>query len=617
MKLRFFFLPLLGICIAALIIDSKATELWASDGAVNDLFGSSVSLSGGVGLVGSPFDDSGSIANQGSAYVFRNLNSTNGPILQSVKLVSSDGAASDFFGIATSLSGTMGLIGASGDTIGTHSYRGSAYLFRNLGSAAGQITQSVKLISSDGASSDSFGTSVSLSEKMGLIGAYAHDTNGNEARGAAYLFRNLDTAAGTVTQNAKLIASDGAALDLFGTGISMSGNIGLVGAQYANMGGTEDQGCAYVFRNLNTATGTITQSAKLIASDGAFNDQLGAATSINGNTGLVQAYGDNIGGNLFQGSVYLYRNLDVATGTITQSAKLTTTNGTRYDYLGSQLAQSGNKALVASFGSGVGTNNKQGSVYLFQNLDSASGNVTETLEIRATNGTLNDLFGQSVSLDGDLFAIGAPRAKGVSAGVGSVYVGSIESLTTMDAGNATQTIQGVSFRTNNNWIIGESTDNNFVTLSAGDTASITVAPSAMYIGRFAGSDFNTVNIAGNLVANYVYIGAMSGNVGNTLRLENTSTIDAVALIMGQGNNLVIRGNYTAIPNLLGYLDDTALKVWIGNGLQTVTAANYASLIQSQYSAGLTTITAIPEMKAPVLLAMIGLATSIIRRRPLR
>ena len=56
---------------------------------------------------------------------------------------------------------------------------------------------------------------MSHSGSVGLVGAILDDDNGGNS-GSAYLFRNLDTATGTVNQNVKLLASDGAAEDFFG-----------------------------------------------------------------------------------------------------------------------------------------------------------------------------------------------------------------------------------------------------------------------------------------------------------------------------------------------------------------------------------------------------------------
>ncbi len=82
------------------------------------------------------------------------------------------------------------------------------------------------LTASDGQSNDWFGFAVSQSGNSGLVGAYLDNTR----QGSAYLFRNLDTATGTITQNVKLTASDGAADFILGYSVSLSGNIGVVGA---------------------------------------------------------------------------------------------------------------------------------------------------------------------------------------------------------------------------------------------------------------------------------------------------------------------------------------------------------------------------------------------------
>ena len=57
-----------------------------------------------------------------------------------------------------------------------------------------------------------------------LVTALRDSIGANTHQGSAYLFRNLDTATGTVIQNVKLTASDGAAGDQFGRGLSLSGD---------------------------------------------------------------------------------------------------------------------------------------------------------------------------------------------------------------------------------------------------------------------------------------------------------------------------------------------------------------------------------------------------------
>ncbi len=86
---------------------------------------------------------------------------------------------------------------------------------------------------------------------------------------------------------AGLLASDGAALDNFGSSVSLSGTIGLVGARFDNFGANSYQGSAYLFRNLDTASGTVNEDVKLLASDGYYGDYFGSSVSLSGTTALV------------------------------------------------------------------------------------------------------------------------------------------------------------------------------------------------------------------------------------------------------------------------------------------------------------------------------------------
>ena len=97
------------------------------------------------------------------------------------KLIASDAASGDFFGISVSLSsdGNTALVGAYGKSFQT----GAAYIFTRSGST---WTQQQKLLASDAATNDYFGTSVSLSSdgNTALVGAFGKSSN----TGAAYVY---------------------------------------------------------------------------------------------------------------------------------------------------------------------------------------------------------------------------------------------------------------------------------------------------------------------------------------------------------------------------------------------------------------------------------------------
>jgi sugar lactone lactonase YvrE len=97
---------------------SQQQKLTASDGAGNDGFGYSVSVSGDTAVIGAV--DKNSL--QGAAYVFVR---SGGVWSQQQELTASDGAANDEFGRSVSVSGDTAVIAA----LGKNSYQGAAYAF--------------------------------------------------------------------------------------------------------------------------------------------------------------------------------------------------------------------------------------------------------------------------------------------------------------------------------------------------------------------------------------------------------------------------------------------------------------------------------------------------------
>ncbi|MCZ6611586.1 MAG: FG-GAP repeat protein [Planctomycetota bacterium] len=155
--------------------------------------------------------------------------------------------------------------------------------------------QLAKLLADDGAAFDIFGISVAISGATAIVGAYLNDDNGAES-GSAYLF---DTTTGR--QIAKLLPDDGAADDRFGRSVAIRGATAIVEAF-----GDDDNGAwsgsAYLF---DTTTGK--QIAKLLPDDGAAGggDRFGISVAIRGGTAIVGAYHDDDNGSL-SGSAYLF-----------------------------------------------------------------------------------------------------------------------------------------------------------------------------------------------------------------------------------------------------------------------------------------------------------------------
>ena len=255
-------------------------KLLPDDGAAEDHFGGSVAIGGATAIVGAHGDDNGS--DSGSAYLF---DTTSGE--QIAKLLPNDGATQDWFGASVAISGATAIVGAPGDDDnGTDS--GSAYLFD---ATSGE--QIAKLLPDDGAARDVFGISVAISGETAIVGAWRDDDNGRFS-GSAYLF---DTTTGR--QIAKLLPDDGAELDRFGSSVAISGATAIVGAQLDDDNG-DASGSVYLF---DSTTGR--QIAKLLPDDGAALDLFGLSVAISGATAIVGAHLDDDNGDQ-SGSAYLF-----------------------------------------------------------------------------------------------------------------------------------------------------------------------------------------------------------------------------------------------------------------------------------------------------------------------
>src|SRR5262245_48404556 len=83
-----------------------------------------------------------------------------------------------------------------------------------------------------------------------------------------------------VSEAAKLTASAGAPGDALGFSIAMDGDTVVVGARGDDVDGKVDQGAVYVFVRPEGGWGDAVETARLMASDGAANDQFGVSVAI-------------------------------------------------------------------------------------------------------------------------------------------------------------------------------------------------------------------------------------------------------------------------------------------------------------------------------------------------
>lgn len=186
-----------------------------------DQFGSAFAIQGHLAAVGAP-QATGSDDSSGSAYLFR-LDTGE----QLAELFPENIDLGDCFGSALAMNSTQVLIGAAEYENEAGELGGAAFLFSTL-----NFEELSQFEADDAESGDEFGAAVAISDEFLAIGAPCDDDAGTNS-GSAYFYH-----ATTHELLFKVIASDAAAGDLFGSAIAVSGNYAIVGAPFDDDNGT-------------------------------------------------------------------------------------------------------------------------------------------------------------------------------------------------------------------------------------------------------------------------------------------------------------------------------------------------------------------------------------------
>lgn len=379
--------------------------LTTSDYHQND-YASRVSISGDYAVLGVPSNDydendANLLAGAGAVYIFERDGS--GTWTEIKKIVASDRAAGDSFGISVSMSGYSLLVGASGhdpyNSSGstTLSNAGAAYMI-NRGTSNTEWLETQKIVSNDRAENDSFGASVAvygLSTGLNntvVIGAFREDENivGSTTRtdaGSAYIFSPTSN----WTQTQKITASDRNNDDRFGYSVAIYQNTIVVGAIHEDQpatgsGNLLDSGSAYIFEK----SGTWSQTQKITASNRAAENKFGNRVAVYNDLILV---GTNVPATE-EGQAYLFQKAT----TWSQIENFTASDGVVNNAYSSAIAINDGSIFIGATGESFnaeGTNEmgSAGAIYIYQDVTTASVHESELKNItvypQPTTGILN------------------------------------------------------------------------------------------------------------------------------------------------------------------------------------------------------------------------------------
>ena len=322
----------------------QQAKLTASDTVGPHELGASVAVSGDTVVVGAPLTTVNGVEFQGAAYVFVKPAGGWASETEAARLTASDGADRDALGSSVAISGDTIVAGAPFATISGHLEQGAAYVFVKPAGGWASETETAKLTASDGAPGEMFGETVALAGDTAVVHSDAK-VNANVFQGAAYVFVKPTAGWASATETAKLTASDGAGDDDLGDSLSISGDTVVAGAPDAKVNGHSQEGAAYVF--VKPASGWVseTETAKLTISDGVALNDVGRGVGISGDTVVVGA--DSVS----TGAAYVFVKPAGGWASETETAKLTASDGVSGDdsrYLGRDLRRHGRRRRVPS-----------------------------------------------------------------------------------------------------------------------------------------------------------------------------------------------------------------------------------------------------------------------------
>jgi hypothetical protein len=205
-------------------------------------------------VIGAPGRNvAGNTPNRGIAYVFVAPAGPNTWLTDdtpTATLVASEGAESDFLGFSVGISGPTIVAGAMQDDVGANGAQGSAYVYERPQGGWVDVIESTKLLASDGDAFDRLAFSAAIAGDEIVLGSPTHDVGTQQEQGAAYVYSKPAAgwpSAAERTESAKLVAKDGRAGDHFGGAVDVAKGIVAIGAGADDFGDATDRGSAYVF----------------------------------------------------------------------------------------------------------------------------------------------------------------------------------------------------------------------------------------------------------------------------------------------------------------------------------------------------------------------------------
>jgi hypothetical protein len=410
----------LGSSSGALYIFKKQAPAWESGTETakllpfprimnySDHYGASVAIGNDYFVVGSP----GRYVKTGAVYVY----SAHYPFPLLATLTPSDSKMGKSFGAPVDIDIETGTVvaGAVDDTVNGY-MSGSAYVFVKPEDGWKDMTETAKLIPSEGADNDDFGCAVAINRGIIAIGAKSADYQFISNSGAVYVYEKPETGWRDTVETAKLTDPDQERNFYFGSQLDVDSS-GVIAASTWNDVNGNNSGAVLLFENDG---GSWSNIATLTPSDAGEGDYFGKQIKFDGDI-LAISSNDSVYG-LYSGAVYIFEKPGTGWTDMNEAAKLIPSDGAESDYFGFSMSISGDY-LVAGAPYDNDHADKTGSLYFFEKPATGWENMTETQKITASDWESNEYYSTAVAVSDQLMIAGAKYADDKERDVGSAYL---------------------------------------------------------------------------------------------------------------------------------------------------------------------------------------------------
>jgi len=386
---------------------------------IGDEYGRSVAIDGSYIVVGAPYDDNDAV-DAGAAYLFKKY--PDGSVKELVQLKADDAEESDLFGTSVAISGRYIVVGAYKEDDSANA-AGSVYIFKRESDS--KIEQIQKIQADDANESDWFGFDVAIDGSYIVVGAYKDDyDNDHNDTGAVYLFKIEDDNA---TQKAKITASDLETNSTFGRTVAIDGKYIVVGAKNKNKDDDhKDRGAAYIYEIQDDDS--VKEFKKVVAQsddgdeDGKDYDHFGNAVDIYHKDIVIGSYQRNYT-DTDVGAIYWYR-IDGDDVKKIKTIYIDKDDRKEDDAFGADVAIDGN-FIVGGAQDKNTTKAYAGVAYLFE-MNGDKNDVDQVKKIIPFYPQKNDHFGKHIALDKNNIVIGSHRKLESAKIAGDAYLFDIE-----------------------------------------------------------------------------------------------------------------------------------------------------------------------------------------------